>query len=206
MIRGDHIEMLVIGRLSHQSTVMAIDLFVPLSSLLESERVEVQGVAEEELKKLKRRVVSEGDKETVCSVCREEYKQGDVVMVLPCKHTFHDAMPGEEKGNDEGCILPWLKGHDSCPMCRASISKSLESSDYLSTPHPKPINISEVKYVGEDALPASSSVASEVVQDTGSKKRNSKTLRSTEGDSSNKKSKSYASSLRNSQLYGFFNR
>jgi hypothetical protein len=35
---------------------------------------------------------------------------GDEVAVLPCKHWFHD-----------GCVVLWLKEHNTCPICRASI-------------------------------------------------------------------------------------
>ncbi|KAH8754799.1 hypothetical protein F5883DRAFT_572427 [Diaporthe sp. PMI_573] len=35
---------------------------------------------------------------------------GEEVTVLPCKHWFH----GE-------CVVSWLKMHNTCPICRASI-------------------------------------------------------------------------------------
>lgn len=46
--------------------------------------------------------------ETVqCSVCLDECEVGCEVKEMPCGHKFHD-----------GCILPWLELHSSCPVCR----------------------------------------------------------------------------------------
>ncbi|KAL8026763.1 hypothetical protein ABFX02_14G050100 [Erythranthe guttata] len=42
-----------------------------------------------------------------CSVCLDECEIGDEVKEMPCKHKFHN-----------GCILPWLELHSSCPVCR----------------------------------------------------------------------------------------
>jgi len=51
-----------------------------------------------------------------CAVCKEQFKLGtedpdeQVVLSLPCLHTFH-----------EGCILPWLKASGTCPVCRYAL-------------------------------------------------------------------------------------
>ncbi|KAI1369422.1 hypothetical protein F5Y08DRAFT_153066 [Xylaria arbuscula] len=45
-----------------------------------------------------------------CTICIDEVKAGDEVVVLPCKHWFH-----------EECASLWLKQHNSCPVCRAAI-------------------------------------------------------------------------------------
>lgn len=42
-----------------------------------------------------------------CVVCLEEWKPGEVVKEMPCKHKFHDE-----------CIQNWLVIHGSCPVCR----------------------------------------------------------------------------------------
>uniref|UniRef100_A0A8C5LK23 RING-type E3 ubiquitin transferase n=1 Tax=Leptobrachium leishanense TaxID=445787 RepID=A0A8C5LK23_9ANUR len=46
-----------------------------------------------------------------CPVCKEDYTVGENVRQLPCNHLFH---------ND--CIIPWLEQHDTCPVCRKSLS------------------------------------------------------------------------------------
>ncbi|KAL2089923.1 hypothetical protein ACEWY4_014611 [Coilia grayii] len=46
-----------------------------------------------------------------CPVCKEDYSAGESVRQLPCTHLFH---------ND--CIVPWLEQHDTCPVCRKSLS------------------------------------------------------------------------------------
>ncbi|XP_010257723.1 PREDICTED: E3 ubiquitin-protein ligase RING1-like [Nelumbo nucifera] len=45
-----------------------------------------------------------------CSVCLDDLEIGTEAKEMPCKHKFHS-----------GCILPWLKLHSSCPICRFRI-------------------------------------------------------------------------------------
>ncbi len=42
-----------------------------------------------------------------CSVCLDEYEEGDQLLQLTCGHVFH-----------RPCIDHWLKGHCVCPCCR----------------------------------------------------------------------------------------
>ncbi|XP_041698544.1 E3 ubiquitin-protein ligase RNF126 [Coregonus clupeaformis] len=53
-----------------------------------------------------------------CSVCKEDYSVGETVRQLPCNHLFH---------ND--CIVPWLEQHDTCPVCRKSLSGQNTATD-----------------------------------------------------------------------------
>ncbi|KAL2345315.1 hypothetical protein Fmac_006600 [Flemingia macrophylla] len=47
---------------------------------------------------------------TCCSICLTDYKDSDVLRVLPdCGHQFHFK-----------CIDPWLRLHPTCPVCRTS--------------------------------------------------------------------------------------
>lgn len=55
-------------------------------------------------------VVSEGQ-EPSCSICLDEYAQGDELRRFPlCKHMFH-----------RECADLWLRGSHTCPNCRASL-------------------------------------------------------------------------------------
>ncbi|CAL1390211.1 unnamed protein product [Linum trigynum] len=49
----------------------------------------------------------EGGIEGECVICLEEWKAGEVVKEMPCKHRFHG-----------GCVEKWLGIHGSCPVCR----------------------------------------------------------------------------------------
>uniref|UniRef100_M4EDI9 RING-type E3 ubiquitin transferase n=1 Tax=Brassica campestris TaxID=3711 RepID=M4EDI9_BRACM len=57
------------------------------------------------------RVVIGGDKEAGggggCSICLEEWSEGDVAAEMPCKHEFHSK-----------CVEEWLGRHATCPLCR----------------------------------------------------------------------------------------
>ncbi|KAL2267486.1 hypothetical protein VTJ83DRAFT_4763 [Remersonia thermophila] len=48
-----------------------------------------------------------------CTICIDELKRGQEVMVLPCKHWYH-----------EECVVLWLREHNTCPMCRKPIEEA----------------------------------------------------------------------------------
>ena len=48
-----------------------------------------------------------------CTVCMEDYKEGDSLRSLPCLHQFH-----------ANCIDEWLGYKSTCPVCKASITNS----------------------------------------------------------------------------------
>jgi len=51
--------------------------------------------------------LTEGNWPTTCSVCMDDFKQGEMVRDLNCGHSFHRA-----------CIDEWLMRKSSCPLCR----------------------------------------------------------------------------------------
>ena len=52
-----------------------------------------------------------------CPIGLDEFKEGDSIIELPCKHIFL-------KEN----ILNWLKNKHTCPVCRYSLNKESEVS------------------------------------------------------------------------------
>lgn len=55
---------------------------------------------------------------TECSVCLSEFQDDESLRMLrKCNHAFH--LP---------CIDTWLKSHSSCPLCRANVAPSVNSS------------------------------------------------------------------------------
>ncbi|OAV92183.1 hypothetical protein PTTG_03714 [Puccinia triticina 1-1 BBBD Race 1] len=51
---------------------------------------------------------------SACSICLEDYAEGDHLVVLPChdSHQFH-----------RDCLESWLQGNFNCPMCRDSLGR-----------------------------------------------------------------------------------
>ncbi|OLN95776.1 putative RING finger protein P32A8.03c [Colletotrichum chlorophyti] len=71
---------------------------------------------EDALNKLQRKKVDKEmlgpDGKTECTICIDDFKEGDDATVLPCKHWFHDQ-----------CVVMWLKEHNTCPICRTPIEE-----------------------------------------------------------------------------------
>ncbi|KAI9351446.1 hypothetical protein BDR26DRAFT_851078 [Obelidium mucronatum] len=67
------------------------------------------------LKKLEIKVLSKGSlgqlRDSICSICRDEYEAGDRVRILCCHHEFHAF-----------CVDRWLSGQvKSCPLCNSRV-------------------------------------------------------------------------------------
>ncbi|KAL7926304.1 hypothetical protein ACQKWADRAFT_179728 [Trichoderma austrokoningii] len=69
----------------------------------------------------------DGDSKTECTICIDDMKVGDLAAFLPCKHWFHEA-----------CVVLWLKEHNTCPVCRASIEKGSEGNGGINANAPGP--------------------------------------------------------------------
>ena len=57
-----------------------------------------------------------------CSICFENYTDGNKCIALPCMHIFHDA-----------CIRAWLNMRDICPICKHDIKYDyfdIENADF----------------------------------------------------------------------------
>jgi hypothetical protein len=63
-------------------------------------------------------ITEEPPKDSACAICYEDPKSGDKWKQLPCEHKFHP-----------DCIDPWIREHNSCPLCR---KKVLEHNEILS--------------------------------------------------------------------------
>lgn len=50
-----------------------------------------------------------------CAICREGFVVGAQVKRLPCGHEFHG-----------DCIVSWLQGSNTCPICRARLPEARE--------------------------------------------------------------------------------
>lgn len=71
----------------------------------------------------------DGDDYNKCVICLEDFEPKEVVMVTPCNHIFH-----------EDCILPWVKSHGRCPVCRFSFSTNARESRASSTNNDNLVN------------------------------------------------------------------
>lgn len=53
--------------------------------------------------------------EATCSICLDDFQNGDKVRQLPCQHFFHSS-----------CVDKWLALNHTCPLCRESIMEEEE--------------------------------------------------------------------------------
>lgn len=64
------------------------------------------------IEKIKKNKISSDDitdSDKTCSICLEEFSQEKEIIILDCKHIYH---------ND--CIIEWIYKDTSCPLCRSS--------------------------------------------------------------------------------------
>ena len=53
------------------------------------------------------KIIKINNEDSNCIICLEQYMNNDSLILLPCKHHFH-----------EECLHDWLKINKSCPVCR----------------------------------------------------------------------------------------
>ncbi|KAL6543202.1 hypothetical protein OROHE_010722 [Orobanche hederae] len=53
------------------------------------------------------RSVQEDDETKRCAICLDDFVSRQFATITPCNHMFH-----------EDCIVPWIKSHGKCPVCR----------------------------------------------------------------------------------------
>ncbi|GAV61054.1 Mpv17_PMP22 domain-containing protein/PORR domain-containing protein/zf-RING_2 domain-containing protein [Cephalotus follicularis] len=70
--------------------------------------------AKEVVKEREREIDEDGQR---CAVCLEDFEPKESVMLTPCNHMFH-----------EECIVPWVKSHGQCPVCRFALCERLRES------------------------------------------------------------------------------
>ncbi|CAH2036281.1 unnamed protein product [Thlaspi arvense] len=73
-----------------------------------------QGLTQGAIDGLNRQTFSSAEVKTErrdCSICLESFTIGDMLISLPCTHSFHSS-----------CLNPWLKACGDCPYCRRVIS------------------------------------------------------------------------------------
>ena len=53
-----------------------------------------------------------------CYICLKNFRSNSQVRELPCSHMFCD-----------GCIMPWLKQHSTCPTCKYRLKPDPDQVD-----------------------------------------------------------------------------
>uniref|UniRef100_A0A7C9E2Y7 RING-type domain-containing protein n=1 Tax=Opuntia streptacantha TaxID=393608 RepID=A0A7C9E2Y7_OPUST len=88
-------------------------------SALQEPTKKLPGLAEETLSQLHHEIYLEhqkgvgGSASHDCSICLENFVQGNELISLGCRHRFHTV-----------CLYPWLQTCGECPNCRSSILTS----------------------------------------------------------------------------------
>eukprot|EP01017_Pseudomicrothorax_dubius_P044216 TRINITY_DN7453_c0_g1_i2.p1 TRINITY_DN7453_c0_g1~~TRINITY_DN7453_c0_g1_i2.p1 ORF type:complete len:175 (-),score=12.08 TRINITY_DN7453_c0_g1_i2:311-835(-) len=67
-------------------------------------------------KQLKAMKIGKSKKE--CTICMNNFKEGEVIRQLPCKHIFHHC-----------CVKPWFQKKSTCPNCRYDLLDHFEARD-----------------------------------------------------------------------------
>ncbi|XVF60635.1 hypothetical protein PTKIN_Ptkin08bG0064200 [Pterospermum kingtungense] len=76
-----------------------------------------RGIAAHDIERRTNAVVYKNEESNIsdCAICLEELRDGDSCRILPkCNHLYHQL-----------CIDKWLLKNGHCPLCRASLRRSI---------------------------------------------------------------------------------
>lgn len=101
--------------------VLAICICLPCVLIIFRFFAEPEGADDRAIKNLPTRCImasdlvdlKEDEEGPSCAICMQEYKEGDELRVLPCRHEFHTQ-----------CVDKWLPMKKICPLCRHDVTKS----------------------------------------------------------------------------------
>jgi hypothetical protein len=60
------------------------------------------------------------DTAKMCSICLSEYAPNELILMLPCRHTYHCT-----------CVTEWLHNHTQCPLCKQDVLELLDQRLYV---------------------------------------------------------------------------
>ena len=68
------------------------------------------GLNDQQINKLNKVYFDKKKYNDLCIICQNNFKDREKVLIIPCKHVFH-----------EDCIVPWLKNKKQCPFCKSDV-------------------------------------------------------------------------------------
>ncbi len=108
------------GRLSEHERIARRELIDSILRQLQELQLEgeiQQPLGAEKTRALPTKMYETSSTQESCAICVEDFKNKDILRVLPCKHFFHIK-----------CIDEWLTNHsDVCPLCKSQVPRGSDS-------------------------------------------------------------------------------
>ncbi|XP_020581461.1 RING-H2 finger protein ATL78-like [Phalaenopsis equestris] len=60
--------------------------------------------------------IEKNEEDKQCAICLESFVPKEQVLMTPCNHMFHSK-----------CIVPWVRSHGRCPVCRFKLYEKKET-------------------------------------------------------------------------------